>query len=247
MSASLVLLAAAFELPSGEEWLRPAERATLLRFRAPKRRRDFRLGRFAVKRALAFLEGGEGAGDLQRFEIRRAPGGAPVAFRDGVPLGVALSISHSEGWAIAAVSHGTDRLGCDLERIEARSRAFLEDYFSAAEQAFVEAGPTDEVARRATLLWSAKEAVMKALGQGLRLPPAAVRVVPDPDRSSSAGWRTFAVQAPPTATNLRGFWRLFGDFVLTVAGGPDRPLLIGPFAEDAPRTDARVDGMDHVP
>jgi 4'-phosphopantetheinyl transferase len=225
VSVPLVYLAgAASELPAGREWLQPAERETLLRFRAPKRRRDFRLGRYVAKRALAMLEAGEAPCDFRRFELRPAPGGAPLAFRDGAGLPVALSLSHSDGWAVAAVQRGIGPLGCDLERIERRSPAFLEDYFTPSERAFVAEGAQGASPLRATLLWSAKEAVMKALGEGLRLAPQAVEVLPSMGTASGAGWRRFSVAAPPVAARLHGFWCTVGGFVLTVVGGPGEPL-----------------------
>ncbi len=242
MRAPLVVLTSAFELPRDDEWLLPSERRTLLRFRIEKRRRDFRLGRFAAKRALALLDGGEGLEALRPFEIRAAPGGAPLAFRDGSWLPVALSISHSEGWASAGVQPGGDRLGCDLERIATRSNAFVGDYFTPREQAFVAAGP--ESGRRATLIWSAKEAVMKALGEGLRLSPVAVEVSPDLHLVSRAGWRSFSVAAPPETADLRGFWRITGPFVLTVAAGGGEPQLVLPAEEAGTLVWPRLDRGD---
>ena len=227
MTVPLVVLDVACKLPRGDEWLRPTEQAILRRFRVPKRRRDFRLGRFAAKRAMALVAGCEGTLAPRRFEVRPAPGGAPQAFCDGAPLAVALSISHSDGWASAAVQRGTGPLGCDLERIESRSSAFLEDYLTPGEQALVASAPESERALRATLVWSAKEAVMKALGEGLRLAPASVGVVPAIHPMSETGWRSFSVSAPPTAAELRGFWRVVGELVLTVAGGLGEPRRAG--------------------
>ena len=227
MTTPLVLLTAARELPPDDDWLRPAEHANLRCLRWPERRRDFRLGRFAAKRALALFTGCDGALARRRFEVRPAPGGAPQAFRDEAPLAVALSLSHSDGWASAAVQRGTGPLGCDLERIAARSPAFLEGYLTSNEREFVGKGPESERPLRATLVWSAKEAVMKALGEGLRLAPASVEVVPATDPVSGAGWRRFSVSSPYCAAGLQGFWRAVRDFVLTVAGGPDEPRLAG--------------------
>jgi 4'-phosphopantetheinyl transferase len=231
VSAPLVLLASAVELPPGDEWLSPAERAALERFRAPKRRHDFRLGRFAAKRVLADLYGDEESLAVRRFEIRPASGGVPVAFRDGAPLDVTLSISHSAGWAAAAVQPGEGWLGCDLERIEERSHVFVLDYFTPGEQAVAEGG--SDGGRRATLVWSAKEAVMKALGEGLRLPPATVEVVPDLHLASRAGWRRFAVAAPLAARDLRGFWRGSGELLLTVVAS-EEPRLVERTTDPAP-------------
>jgi 4'-phosphopantetheinyl transferase len=227
VTTPLVLLAVASELPPGDEWLRPAEQATLLRLRVPNRRQDFRLGRLAAKRAMAHLDGCQGALAERRFEVRPASGGVPLAFCDEAPLGVTLSISHSDGWASAAVHRGTGSLGCDLERIEVRSSAFLEDYLTPSERAFVAKGIESERPLRATLVWSAKEAVMKALGEGLRLAPASVEVLPSFHPVSEAGWRSFSVLAPPTAADLQGFWRVVGELVLTVAGGLGEPRLAG--------------------
>jgi 4'-phosphopantetheinyl transferase len=229
VTTPLVLLARALELPPGDEWLEPAEHAILRRLRVPKRRRDFRLGRFAARRALALCDECPGASLRRRFEVRPAPGGAPQAFCDGASLAVALSISHSDGWAAAAVEPGPGSLGCDLERIERRSSAFVEDYLTPSEQAFVASAPESERPLRATLVWSAKEAVMKALGEGLRLAPASVEVAPAVHPVSGTGWRSFSVSAPPSATELRGFWRVVGERVLTVAGGPGEPRLAGHF------------------
>jgi 4'-phosphopantetheinyl transferase len=228
MTAPLVLLTAARELPPGDDWLGPAEQAILRGLRWPERRRDFRLGRLAAKRALALVAGCDGALARRRFEVRPAPGGVPQAFRDEAPLAVALSLSHSHGWASAAVLRGTGPLGCDLERIEARGPAFLDAYLTWSEREFVgKGGAESERPLRATLVWSAKEAVMKALGEGLRLAPASVEVLPATGPVSEAGWRRFSVSAPSTAPGLQGFWRAVGEVVLTVAGGSDEPRFAG--------------------
>jgi 4'-phosphopantetheinyl transferase len=227
MTAPLVLLTAARELPPGDDWLGPAEQAILRGLRWPERRRDFRLGRLAAKRALALVAGCDGALARRRFEVRPAESGAPQAFRDGAPLAVALSLSHSNGWASAAVQRGSGPLGCDLERIAARSAAFLGGYLTSNEREFVAKGPESERPLRATLVWSAKEAVMKALGEGLRLAPASVEVVPATGPVSGAGWRRFSVSAPGAAAGLQGFWRAVRTLVLSVAGRSDEPRLAG--------------------
>ena len=222
--SALVVLAAAPDLPPGDDWLRPRERAALLRLRAPKRRRDFRLGRFTARRALALLEDRPQA--PPHFEVRRGPGGVPLAFCDGASLPVTLSISHSDGWASAAVHRGSEPLGCDLEHVEPRSAAILSDYFTPRERAFVAEGTDLERSLRSTLVWSAKEAVMKALGEGLRLPPATVEVSLAWGPMPSGTWRPFSVLGPPRANPLRGSWRAVGAFVLTVAGGQGEPRFI---------------------
>jgi 4'-phosphopantetheinyl transferase len=231
VTGPLVCVASARDLPAGDAWLQPGERAALARLRAPRRRRDFRLGRFAARKALG-LCAGRLSPDGGRVEVRPAAGGAPVAWQDGARLPVTLSISHSDGWAAAGIEPGGGRLGCDLEHIEGRSRAFVHDYFSPDERRLVDAGAdARERALRATLVWCAKEAVMKALGEGLRLPPLAVSVCPSFAAASASGWRPFTIGRPRAAADLAGSWRRIEGFVLAVAGETSEPRLAfpGPF------------------
>ncbi|WNG44597.1 4'-phosphopantetheinyl transferase superfamily protein [Archangium minus] len=152
--------------------LSPLEREGLARCRTDKRRREFVAGRLAAHRALALLEPG------LRAEVTVREDGWPDS---GRPLfspeqGLALSISHSAGLAVAGVARGGP-LGVDLEgRVEA-SEAFLEEAFAPDERegyfAVCEGGmdPT-------TAAWAMKEAVLKVWGVGLRAPLQKVAVRP---------------------------------------------------------------------
>lgn len=116
------------------------------------------------------------------------------------------------------------RLGVDLEAIEERPTGFLGDWFTDAEQAYVE---SEEPALAASLVWSAKEAVMKALREGLRIPPKAVDVRPGPG-SADGTWRPFEATAPGAET-WRGWWRAEEGLVLSVVASPAAraPVRIG--------------------
>ena len=218
-------------------WLGPAERAHAARLLVPKRRADFLLGRWAAKELLAgLLAGAEGpAPPLDAYEIVPGPRGAPLVLRpDGGRLPVGVSVSHSDGTAFcAAWSDPDDALaaGADLERIEPRSEAFVRDFFTEAETAAWEARaagrPRDALA---TGLWSAKEAVLKALRLGLTvdtrgidcdLYPAAAPADDSLPGPEGDGWKRFTTRlAPATAGgdgNLAGFWREKEGFVLTLA------------------------------
>lgn len=153
--------------------------------------------------------------------------GAPEAFLpNGHPVGVSLSLTHSHGVAVAALGLAETRLGVDLEAIEERPASFLADWFTPAEQAFVARGGTGTAALAATLVWSAKESVMKALREGLRIPPKAVEV--SPERGPADGsWRPFVARGPGDDA-WRGWWRAEAGFVLCAvaspASGPPRPI-----------------------
>ena len=104
-----------------------------------KRRSDWRLGRWAAKHALAAYVGC--ASRLAGVEIRAAESGAPEVFLDGHPAPLTLSLSHAAGRGLCAIAAAGVALGCDLERIESRSRAFVVDYFTDDEQRVIAAAP----------------------------------------------------------------------------------------------------------
>jgi len=68
-------------------------------------------------------------------------------------------------------------IGCDLEIVEPRSDAFVEDFLTAAERSLV-AGAPDEDARHllANLVWCGKESALKVLRTGLRRDTRSVEV-----------------------------------------------------------------------
>lgn len=202
-------------MPRGVAWLAAAERAVLARLGVPKRRGDWLLGRWAARRAL--VEAGEAEREAD-VSVLAAPSGAPEAFLLGRRAPVALSLTHSHGVAVAALAPAGVLLGVDLERVEARSGVFLADWFTPAEQAFAAAGEAGEPGLAATLVWSAKEAVMKALREGLRIPPKAIEVAPSPGPADGE-WRPFDARGPG-AEEWRGWWRAEEGFVLAVAARP---------------------------
>ncbi|QNK03415.1 4'-phosphopantetheinyl transferase family protein [Dyella telluris] len=76
--------------------------------------------------------------------------------------------SHSHDQALIAVARGV-LPGVDLERLRAHPKAvpIARRYFSPDESAALEALPADQRDRAFLELWTAKEAVLKALGRGL--------------------------------------------------------------------------------
>lgn len=202
-------------MPRGEAWLAGEERGVLARMTVPKRKGDWTLGRWAAKRALV------AAGEADReadVSVLAAPSGAPEAFVLGRRAPVALSLTHSHGVAVAALAPSESLLGVDLERVEVRTAAFLADWFTEAEQAFVAAGEAGEPGLSATLVWSAKEAVMKALREGLRIPPKAIEVAPVAGPADGA-WRPYEARGPG-AEEWRGWWRAEAGFVLAAVARP---------------------------
>ncbi len=201
-------------IPRDDSWLTPAERLHLATLRFAPRRASWRLGRWAAKRAVSAFLGGPA---LESLEIRAAPDGAPEAFVDGEPAPAVLSLTHRDALAACAVAPPGVALGCDLERVEPRSEAFVRDYFTNAERAWVESSQDPTLA--ANLIWSAKESALKALREGLRLDTRSVEVrLPAGDPAE--GWNPLEVRYPAAGRIFHGWWRREGDCVLTLAADP---------------------------
>lgn len=217
------LLASESEVPAEDGWLSDSEREALAGLRAPSRRRDWRLGRWVAKHAVADVLGARPVA----VELRAAPDGAPEALVAGRPAPVALSISHRAGLAACLVAGPGVSAGCDLELVEPHAAALPQTFFTPAELELVDrAGPAGRDLAVA-LIWSAKESALKALRQGLRLDTRDVEVVLDQGRVADAGWRPLAVRYG--ARTLGGWWRPHGRHVLTAvlapaagAGAPDK-------------------------
>ena len=183
-------------VPHHDEWLCPAERLRLAQLRIPKRRTDWRLGRWTVKSAVAScLNLPKDTPTFASIAVLPAETGAPKVFIRNQAAEVTVSLSHCDGVGICAVAEGPVSLGCDLERVEPRSLAFVHDYFTPSEQDAVAACDNEELrAAMITLIWSAKEAVLKALETGLRADTRSLTVSFAEDVNLNSPWRKLTVQ-----------------------------------------------------
>ena len=219
------------DVPAADDWLGPNEATRLSGLRVPKRRTDWRLGRWTAKQALATcLELAGDAAALRRLEIIAAPSGAPEAYLDGRPVGIQISLSHRAGAGICSVAASAETLGCDLELIEDRSYAFTADYFTAGEQMLVSRASAADRPRLIALLWSVKESALKALRTGLRIDTRSVVVngaqaVPFCGNNNSGSWYPIEVRYNG-GQSFQGWWRQKGSFVLSVVAVPPPRLPI---------------------
>ena len=175
------------DVPAKNDWLSENEAARLGSLRFAKRRRDWRLGRWTAKLAMAAYRNLPGDSQtLRDVEIRPALSGAPEVFFAGQPAPVTISLSHCDGVAVCAVAPSSVALGCDLEIIETRSECFTADYFTAEEVRLVARACADDRSRLLTVLWSGKECALKALRVGLRFDTRSVVVSLDDVERCSA-------------------------------------------------------------
>lgn len=214
-------------VPSGDEWLSRAERTYLDALRIPKRHADWRLGRWTAKCVLAAYLNLPGPRALSAVELRPSLSGAPEVFRHGQPVPVSISLSHSGCRGFCALAPQGAQVGCDVEKVEPRSPAFLADYFTPYERLLVARTPAAKRDLALTLLWSAKESALKALHCGLREDTLSVRAAPSGFLEMTAGqWRRLSVEQAGGRT-FNGWWRASPDFVHTILANP-APLRLVP-------------------
>jgi 4'-phosphopantetheinyl transferase len=146
-----------------------ADRASRFHFEPDRRR--WLAGRAWVRRTLGAALG------LAPHALALSPGphGKPRVV--DAPPGFDCNWSHSGDWIALAISDSTP-VGVDLELIRAGFPALevAESFFTTAETAALARTRSPERERLFLRLWSAKEALMKATGDGVSLPPDRIDV-----------------------------------------------------------------------
>jgi 4'-phosphopantetheinyl transferase len=219
--------------------LNEREQAQLAALRTNKRRRDWLLGRWTAKHLVqSYVEGQTGLRPpLAALLVDNDANGAPFASMRALRyalapmpynrMPVSLSISHCNGDAFCTLTDAPDvRVGADIERIEQRSPQFAEDYFTAHELDQVRAAQPASRDIIVTLIWSAKEAALKALRLGLTVDTRSISCSFGAS-AQTCDWaevvftcdqRLLGVLAAPV---LMGWWQRIDDFVLTIAAMRD--------------------------
>lgn len=176
-------------VPLGEGALRLAEltadeQARAERFRCPQARAAFIQARAALRRLLGrYL-------DLPPLAIVLSYGaqGKP---RLGAGMGaLQFNVSHSHRLALIAISQAP--VGVDLEWLQADLdwRELAPVCCHSSELADLQAATDSEGRARLLRLWTAKEAYLKARGEGLSLPLTAIRL-----NATAEGWQP-SIEAP---------------------------------------------------
>ncbi|MCX4744837.1 4'-phosphopantetheinyl transferase superfamily protein [Kitasatospora sp. NBC_01287] len=117
---------------------------------------------------------------VDRLRLGRAVSGQPVV--EGAS-GVAVSISHVRGVVAVAAGTGVGGVGVDVERIRpVAHEALARRWFPAAEAAWIAGREPAERSAAFLWLWTQKEALAKARGQGLGGGKGLLRPVALPER-----------------------------------------------------------------
>lgn len=167
--------------------LDPAERARAGELRHARSRAEFVLGRATARLLVAEGWGLDPSAIVFRAVCRTCAGPhgrLEVVTAAGV---VHVSVSHSAGRVAVAAALGV-RCGVDLEKIALRGATPPVTALSTVERAVFDAVP--EAGRTAAFVryWTRKEAVLKATGDGLTVPPATLTVSGPAEPPRVLGW-----------------------------------------------------------
>lgn len=143
------------------------------RFKFPIHRNRFTRARAFLRLTLAHIIGTDPNELRFGYESRGKP--FLVDYRE-----TGFNLSHSEDFAVVAVSRSIGSLGLDIEDVsrEVGFEAICDHYFSESESAWILASSLEPEAKKQRFfeVWTAKEARMKLFGDGMALDPRSIEV-----------------------------------------------------------------------
>jgi 4'-phosphopantetheinyl transferase EntD len=180
---------------TGQALVLPPPEEALVAKAAPKRRRDFALGRSCARAALAGLDHGDAV-------IGMGEGGAPLW-----PAGILGSITHTKGYAAALVAEARNYsgVGVDAERLGGVTEDLWPRLFDDTERDHL-MGRGDR-AVIATMMFCAKEASYKAWAMKGALAFRQIHIAPQAD----------GFIATHAGQSLQGRYAVDGNLMLTAA------------------------------
>jgi 4'-phosphopantetheinyl transferase len=147
------------------EFLASPEAAYFAALHFLRRQQSFLLGRYAAKLALQYALQ---APDLKAIEIGRGVFEQPVVSHLSAKT-PGVTISHCSEIAVALAFPAGHPMGVDIERIDPARMTTIQSQLSPTECAWTRSAAADEITL-STLIWTAKEALSKALTCGLMSP-----------------------------------------------------------------------------
>jgi 4'-phosphopantetheinyl transferase len=188
----------AARLDAYEQWLSPAERDRASRFGNPRLRDRYVMGRGTLRSIIA----GSFGTDPASVEIVRGTRGRPQLA--GAPA-LDFNISHTAGVAIVGTTR-RGRIGVDVERLDRAINVtgIARTVLTRDERSAIASLDADAKRQRVLTLWTCKEAMSKATGDGLLAPfrhidvdlSAAPRLVGGPAPYRPAAWTLVAAPVP---------------------------------------------------
>jgi 4'-phosphopantetheinyl transferase len=206
------------DVPEDQNWLSESEKQFLETLRFPKRRQDWLLGRWTAKYLLQKVHPDCSTEKIVDISILKAKNGAPYISLENENLSGMLSLTHRGKIAVAAwCGHPQIKLGVDLEEIEPKQDNFINDFFTSDEAAQVFALPAEQRAWSASLIWSAKESMLKVLQSGLSMDTRQI-AIGRLQGFGTSGWQVIPILRTPNRMKYQAlFWRTINSGVLTMA------------------------------
>jgi 4'-phosphopantetheinyl transferase len=203
------------DVPDNEDWLSEKEQALVSGLRFPKRRNDWRLGRWTAKRACCMYQSIPER-SMPEMDVMASEDGGPDIYIRGGCASVSISISHSHGRGFCVTAPGSFAVGCDLEWTEYESPDFFDDYFLQEETRFCREAPEAIKSVSGYLIWSAKESCLKVLREGLRRDTRSVRIDVGLENVKDS-WNPWTGHCVETSILFHGWWSFKDGFVYTLA------------------------------
>jgi len=157
------------DLPAGviDGLLAESELTRFHRFRPTSKKAEFIASRLLLRHLLRTYT------DCNSREAEAIPDemGRPFWFVNTIPVDIFFSLSHTKEMICCGICKHRE-IGCDIESLQARKyeKELTERVFSAQEQQFYKSLPEQMRSEFFYRSWTLKEAFIKAVGQGLRVP-----------------------------------------------------------------------------
>lgn len=207
------------------DFLRTEDQTEYSRFKVAKRQNEWISSRITTKKMMVKILNDKKIA-IRDIRIQKETNGRPYIFVDGKGrLNGSFSLSHSQGMVFCGYSDAPDmHFGIDLEKIEERKLEFIMDYFTNDEIKNYQQCTSDQKKEYSTLIWSAKEAALKAIGKGLALDTRKVEVIPQNVVSLIEGWKMCnVIFREGSEKEYTALWQEKGGFIRTIsvpAGDP---------------------------
>jgi 4'-phosphopantetheinyl transferase len=180
------------------ELLDAEERERAARFKFPTPRNQFLISRALLRRALGRYR----KIDAREVRFRTTGNGKPELGEGG---DLRFNLSHTEGVTVFAIARNR-QVGVDVERIREDTNALelAERFFSRKEVEWLRSQPSSQHIPSFFSCWTAKEAYIKAQGEGLSLPLSGFGVLPHP----ASPQLQLEVYDDPEESGRWSMWRL---------------------------------------
>lgn len=103
----------------------------------------------------------------EQIALQCGPHGKPFVTPDLSGLPLEFNLSHSGGWALAAVARAPVGVDIEVHREDVKATAVAGSYFTPEEQLLLDSVGPAERALQFFRIWTRKEAFLKGIGSGL--------------------------------------------------------------------------------